>query len=332
MKQKVKRSILYVISVLPSTLNAFYSDLRRWLLYSIKDNRANKQHQQARLLLNLHALEKGLSFKVIKKGFGKDKAMILYNLTDKYVKKYSVDEISLLALGVLNAFVKHPDAGVSETLRKGLIRICNENNLSEVGMFGGVKPVEKLINLDFNTSYDDLYKIAASRSSVRHYSKEHITEEEIIQAVRYAQTAPSVCNRQASRVHVFGKDLDLILATQLGNQGWADKADKLFVVTTDLNFFGSVYERNQAFIDGGMFAMQFVMGLHAQKIASCCKMYIRRPDLDKKFYKVTNIPANEIPIMLILAGHYDVDQVNVPYSYRYRVENALLIHKDFDIL
>jgi len=68
------------------------------------------------------------------------------------------------------------------------------------------------------------------------------------------------------------------------------------------------------------------MGMHVQKIATCCKMYIRKPDLDKKFYIVTDIPKNEIPIMLILAGNYSDEIIKVPHSYRFSSTNRTVNH------
>ena len=118
-----------------------------------------------------------------------------------------------------------------------------------------------------------------------------------------------------------------VLENQLGNQGQANNADKLIVITSDLNFFGGVFERNQAFIDGGLFAMQFVMGLHCQKIATCCKMYIRTPKIDRDFYKITSINKKEVPIMLILIGHYSETIVKAPYSYRFPVNKILNYHE-----
>lgn len=299
---------------------AYFSDLLRWMKYSIKEGAGTKkEHLEAKMLLNLHSLEKGLSFKQVKKGFGSQISLSLINTIERYVHEYGVNEIVVLSLGVLKEYIDNPVSGKSKDLVSRFDSLMANNNLSRENLVGGTKLIKKDINLNYDISFDTLYSIAKSRSSIRDFSAQKpITDEEIKNALKYAQTAPSVCNRQPWRLHCYHENLDEILDTQLGNQGWAQNANKLFVVTSDLNFFGSPYERNQAYIDGGMFSMQFVMGLHYQKIATCCKMYIRLPKLDKLFYSVTNIPKNEVPIMLILAGHYKEEEVKVPYSFRFK--------------
>lgn len=152
---------------------------------------------------------------------------------------------------------------------------------------------------------------------MREYSEEPITEEEIEKAKLLAVTTPTACNRQASRVYVFkGEDIKKILATQLGDQGWCGNANTLFVITSNRSYFGGTYERMEPFIDGGLYAMNFVWGLHIQKIASCFKMFVRDPHLEIRFKKVTGISDAEIPIALIMAGHYKNIPVYSPISYR----------------
>ena len=45
-------------------------------------------------------------------------------------------------------------------------------------------------------------------------------------------------------------------------------------------------------------------------------MFVREPKREKEFKKLANIPENEIPIILILAGHYKDTQVVSPKSVR----------------
>ena len=104
---------------------------------------------------------------------------------------------------------------------------------------------------------------------------------------------------------------------QLGDQGWANKAPVLFVVTSDLSRFGGTYEHSQALIDGGLFAMNFVWGLHLYHIASCFKMFIREYRRQVEFQKTCGIPENETPIVLILGGYYKDEDILCPMSHRF---------------
>lgn len=306
---------------------AFYLDFKKYLQHSLITPKPTKEYAHARMMLLSHALEKGLSFEPAKIGFGKGKSEELFKIVSNFLKTNPNDEISTIALSVLDKYINNINSGSNKEFEIKVKSIINKARNREIENIGGTKEIS-LKSLPFVNTFDNLYQIAFSRASVRDFSSQEINSNEIDNAVKYAQTAPSVCNRQSSRIHIFkGEIMKAILENQLGDQGWANKANKLIIITSDLNFFGSVYERNQSFIDGGMFAMQFVMGLHSQKIASCCKMYIRTPSIDKDFYKLTRISENEVPIMLILAGHYKDAAIKVPYSYRLPINKILLIHE-----
>lgn len=66
--------------------------------------------------------------------------------------------------------------------------------------------------------------------------------------------------------------------------------------------------------------MNFVYGLHLNHVTTCFKMFVREPKREKEFKKLANIPENEIPIILILAGHYKDGQVVSPKSVRINFE------------
>ncbi len=160
-----------------------------------------------------------------------------------------------------------------------------------------------------------------SRNSVRVYSDEPITDEEITRACSFATCTPTACNRQSSSVYAFtDKDMiEKILDNQLGDQGWCRNATALFVVTGKLTFFEGIYERQQVYVDGGLFAMNFVYGLHLQHIATCYKMFVREPKRENQFKTICGIPDNETPVVLILAGHYTDTPVECPKSHRFAV-------------
>ena len=152
----------------------------------------------------------------------------------------------------------------------------------------------------------------ASRVSVREYSDDPVTDDEI---------------RAASRIHVF-RDKNVIrklLDNQLGSQGWCDNASVLICVTVNCNYFGGNYERYQALIDGGLYAMNFVMGLHLNHIASCFKMFIRTPRREKEFKKIAKIPQCEMPVVLILGGHYKSGIVTSPKSERFTFDELACV-------
>lgn len=78
-------------------------------------------------------------------------------------------------------------------------------------------------------------------------------------------------------------------------------------------------------IDGGLYAMNFVMGLHLNHIASCFKMFIRTPRREKEFKKIAKIPQCEMPVVLILGGHYKSGIVTSPKSERFTFDELACV-------
>jgi nitroreductase len=297
-------------------LLCYMSDFKRSVRYSLSAIKNTKLHLQARIILNLHSLEKGLSFKNRKEGWGGEKAYNLAVLVDKYNKTYGVDEISINAINVLNEYLKDSSSSKNDRFVDFIKKVLSTNDTIKDGI-GGVKKVSKP---SFSISYDQVRDFFASRRSVRDFSNSEITVEEVNNALEIASTTPTACNRQAQRVYSFSdkSKIKSILENQLGDQGWCLKANKMFVITSSVSFYNGTFERHQALVDGGLYAMNFVMGLHAQRIATCFKMYVRKPSIDREFRKLCNIPKDEDPVVLVLAGHYPLEEIQVPYSYRFK--------------
>ena len=69
--------------------------------------------------------------------------------------------------------------------------------------------------------YSDFQTLAYSRHSVRDFSDKPLSVEQVKKAVKLAQTAPSACNRQSSRIiHVIDREkCEKILNIQGGAKG-----------------------------------------------------------------------------------------------------------------
>ena len=136
------------------------------------------------------------------------------------------------------------------------------------------------------------------------------------------RTYPSDCTTINRRRSLFNCDINdrniikKLIDNQLGSQGWCDNATGLLVITSNQTYFGGTYERHEALIDGGLYAMNIVWGLHLLRIGSCFKMFVREPEREKRFKKIAGIPYNEIPVVLILCGHYKNVGVLEPKSVR----------------
>ena len=149
----------------------------------------------------------------------------------------------------------------------------------------------------------DFEKFAYSRRSLRYYSDETVDTDDVIDAIRIAQTAPSACNRQATRVKIIqSKEAkEYVLSVQNGTRGFGNLADKILLVTTDMTNWAPV-DRNSAFLDAGIFTMNLLYALHEKKIVACPLNADMNAQLFHDIHKKLNIPESEIPVCFITIG------------------------------
>lgn len=188
---------------------------------------------------------------------------------------------------------------------------------------GGVKPYTMPSTGDRET----FTSVVSARSSVRHFDLDKIPTPELLKrSVEIAMTSPSVCNRQTWRAHCYkGDSAQELLKLQNGNRGFGHTIPVVFVVTSDLRWFTGVSERNQAWIDGGMFAMTLLLGLHAQGLGAVALNWSVLNKRDRELRKLASIPQHERIIMLIGCG-YPVDGATVPVSTRRSVDEVFISH------
>ena len=172
----------------------------------------------------------------------------------------------------------------------------------------------------------DLTEFFACRYSIRNFTDEEVDYNLIEQAIRMAQKTPSVCNRQSSKVYIFRNEEDrqLVLSYQNGNRGFGHLVNKVLIVTSDLQNFVSVGERNQCWIDGGMYAMSVVYALHSLGLGTCCLNWSVEYEVDRRLRKAANIPDSEAVIMMIAVGHIP-EQLSVAQSPRKSIEEVMVV-------
>lgn len=293
---------------------AFMHDFAFSVKHSLTFHKHRRDQELAQIMLLMHALEKGMTFTDSPREFGGEKAHRLTRLLDRHISSRGMSDTCVIALNVLHEYMRNSNATKDAAIREEMNALLSKHSGVVRDDFAGTKAVQEPPVFDKGA----IEMFFSSRSSVRSYSDEPVTDTEIEEVMRLAAHTPSACNRQASRVHVYRErsQMKAIIDTQLGAQNWCDNASVLFVITANSSYFGGVYERHQALIDGGLYAMNFAHGLHLQHIACCFKMFVRDVALEKRFRKVTGIPANEIPVVLVLAGHYLPKPALSPKSVR----------------
>lgn len=320
------RKILYPRPLLGwSIARAYASDFKRYRRYSSTGKNQKKgQHNLAALIIKeAHALEKGFSLPEIRPGYGAAKIGELIALMRRY-RSLGYDCQALAYRKAQSVFAEylryherigHDLGSLAEDLRPWADMECG---------IGGYRRVEREELL--RGARGDFKECALSRCSIRDYAPQPVPLDDIREAVRIAQKAPSVCNRQDWRVFIV-RDPERkrkILELQNGNRGFGTKADFVAVVTSDLRGFAGPGERNEAFVDGGLFSMSLLLAFHYKGIGACPLNWMVEPSTDQKLRHVLAIEPSEAIIMIIAAGGVP-ESVRIAKSARKPLEDVLIL-------
>jgi nitroreductase len=93
-----------------------------------------------------------------------------------------------------------------------------------------------------------------------------------------------------------------LLSFHNGNKGFGHKLGAVLIVTADLRALYEIGERNQAWIDGGLFAMSLVYALHAARLGTCMLNWSVDCEHDQVFRKEFDVPDHEVIITFIGVG------------------------------
>lgn len=240
-------------------------------------------------------------------GFGQDKLKQLLKIVGQTSERWNVSRVEKISLATIERLVDfHKARGLDLPEISAQIDGLKERfpELSKsVEIDAGALTVHRSDLIA--TLPNDPDAFFASRRSVRLFGPRETFDFSCLEhAVRLAQRAPSVCNRQTAKAYIFTKpaDIELLLRFQDGNKGFGNTASALVVCTSDLSTFYKVGERNQGFVDGGLFAMALVYAFHALGVGTCMLNWSQPAHADRKFRSVCKIPEKEVIITMIAVG------------------------------
>lgn len=286
---------------------------------------------RARLMFHSHAIEKGLSRSDFRPGFGKIAVPSLAREMNGWIAagRKADDPFFRIAASVMQAyFDRHSRvrADVSE-FRKLFNAAILDLIAKADDRQGGVVTADAVREARIEANQDRRFlDVVYGRRSVREFTAKPVRDEEIRAAVQIAMQAPSVCNRQAARVHQFEDSavIQAALDLQGGFSGYK-MPPRLLLVTCDLASFLFAAERNQAFIDGGLFMMTLLLGLEQMGIGSCCLNTAMSAEREAAIRKILKVPESEVFIAFVAAGHFD-PKILTPQSKRMAVDEVLVRH------
>ena len=307
---------------------AFAYDLRRFLENAGPLHPGRGAAALAGVVMGYHVLEKGLTMPRRRVPFGAGAALRLARAVEDYERTFGrTGAQALHAESVLLAWREANAAAGGAAGGEAAAALAAADAFFATRP-GVVPAKEPHVSRDaFFADRDAPFpRFAASRHCVRHFAGP-VPRETVERAVAIAATAPSACNRQPVRVHVVDDPAlrDALLALQGGTRGFGEDADKLLVVTADVSTVRWVWERNDAHVNAGVFAMNLAYALHHLGVAHCLLHWSVEPAKDAAARRLLGLPDAET-IALVLACGLPPPEFDVAASPRLSPADVLTWH------
>lgn len=315
---KLKRSLLQITK----------HDSERFIANSCLLDEDGEAKLQSRIALRYHIIEKGLTMPHMRLGFGQENIRILIALCERYANLYDCSHETLLhGVSVLQEYLnvhKESSFDIDDDIVDGIEQLSQKVK---------VAPSSQAVTdraMYFRDAKAAFEQFAWSRHSVRNFATEEgVAIEDIKKAIALAQSAPSACNKQPSRVHIIANRrlIDEILSIQKGNRGFGSGADKLLLLTVDLSCYAGIRERNLCYIDSGIYAMNLLYALHYHEIAACPLNWCDTIEDDTKIRQLVPLLPSETITLVVLCGKPAETTFKLTLSPRLAAESRIIIHE-----
>lgn len=283
-------------------------DARRYVEFSAPSDDLSAtsdepRHVECQLIKDCHRVEKGLAMVHPRKPFGSEVAERL----DRDLSR-------------LEGVVDEPFCGYARDARRALAEWNSGGARSD--------DLAPIIGDAPDGSEVGLEGMFLSRHSIRNFDSWIPDSRALERAVELALHTPSVCNRQAWRVHFYrGVSVRRILALHHGSGGFADTVPCVGVITVDSRLFAGVGERNQRWIDGGLFAMSLVWALHGLGLGTCMLNWSRGVHDSDRLRRVAEIGESWEIVALVAVGRPAVG-ARATRSPRRGPDEVAVFHQD----
>lgn len=289
--------------------------------YMIKEDSVNKISYS--LLLEIHKLEKGMLSNNLRP-FGLEKVKKILSLLEK--NKISNNSFAYnLAISCLHEYKNiYENNKWTEKLEykivNNFLKINNKFQLLNVGTYEiSSNEIMKNANIDY-------MKFLKSRHSIRNFSAKKLEDIDIKKAVEMAIMSPSACNRQMIKCYyAYSEDSKKIITKYAQGLSLFNLENiNYFLITFDVSANYFIGERNQGWLNSGLFTMNFINALHSLGIGSCCIQFGNKFKQENIIKKSLNIPKSERIAVILAAGYYD-NLSKVTYSSRKSLEDIYYV-------
>lgn len=260
----------------------------------------NEESALFSLLVTSHVLEKGITMPKRRLGFGIERVRAVIKRCTQCIHLYSENHIEIQsALKDLEQYLQlHEESNfeLPSDISASIRELLRYKHYDTVPCFESTPD-------ELFRETTDFVEFALSRHTCRWYSEEDVDKETLVRAIALAQTAPSACNRQATRVYIIESEekKKQVLRMQNGNRGFGHLANKIILVTSDMKGWSYKY-RQMAHFDAGIFTMNLLYALHYHKICACtlnANLSIRQR---QKLQEIVGFTDSEIPAVFIAIG------------------------------
>lgn len=262
------------------------------------------------LTMAIHGIEKGLTMGDFRAGFGRDRLLNALQGAEDYIKKYGLNNVQIHHIAkVVNDYkLCHEAIGykLDDTFSQKIDHFlshfdCADKSDIQINCTKGSY---------FSENHADFAEFSKSRHSCRDFDDTPIDIAKIDNAIRLAQSAPSACNRQPTRVYILESKQKIadVLSLHGGNRGFTHKIDKLIMICGYIPCYHTT-ERDCVYTDCGIFAMNLLYALHYNEIGACILNWSMTPEKDKKCRQIVPVPEEEVICSLIACG-------NVPETFK----------------
>ncbi len=290
------------------------------------DEAATAETLGYRIAARCHVIEKGLCLEPPRAGFGQPLVLSLLAQVELYLRRFGphpVVEAAVAALGEYVSFSKSLGGDMS-WMEGRLEQIKNSVALECPSMSGGTisfRPAQIAVAAE-----GSFKAVLTTRRSIRDFDGREVPRDVIRKATELAIFTPSACNRQAWHVHyVCGAAKAAVLARQSGNRGFGHRIPTLLVVTGDVAAFYGSGERNQIFVDCGMFTMSLLLALQSEGLVSCCLNCCYSSREESALREAITLGKSEVPVVMLGVG-YPPARVRIPVSARRPLHEFLTVH------
>jgi nitroreductase len=292
----LKIKYLYPInSLFHLTFNSIYDFYKNLFFTSFVFN-SNHRRTKSLVIVEAHRIEKALTLKSERNNFSiRPIRRLMYffkktsNLT---IKKYIVNVFN----NIINECPQH-------VKYKELKEFVLSSKIHEANEFSKTFIAPKLVNTD----KINFLELANIRRSIRYFTNDQILLSNFISNDDIQNVTPSVCNRRDFRfIQITDENTKMkLLKLQNGNGSFRDHISNLAIVVADPSKMINPEERNQYFIDGGLFGMNFLHFLTYYGISSCCLNWSRNMIADLKFKNLNVIKKHEELLFMVAFGYMD---------------------------